>query len=403
MPLTDTAIKKLKAQSKRYRKTDGDGLLIEVMPSGKKYWRYRFTLNGKPGLFTIGEYPFISLADARMQRNESKTLVSKNINPNEHKKEQKAIFQAEDPKVERMVFSELFDEWYKHNAEHWTFEHAKDIKQRIEKYLLPELANRPIEEIKPIDVVAVLKLIEHKGAIETLKRIKQYANRIFKYGVGMGYCEDNPVSDLPDDIFKKATKNNYAHTTDLKVLTHILNSIDSYYGDVSTKKALELQPYVFLRSKELAGLRWDEINLENRIIEISAERMKKKRAHLVPITSKVLEIIEYMKPISGHCEFLFPSPRTDVRPIGEQTLNPGLHRLGWKGVQTFHGFRHTASTLLNEQGFMGDIIEKQLAHEDGNKIRATYNKAQYLAQRKEMMQFWSDFLDDLKLDKKENV
>ena len=202
--------------------------------------------------------------------------------------------------------------------------------------------------------------------------------------------------NLPDDIFKKTEKSNYAHTTDPKVLTQILKSLDEYAGDVCTKKALELQPYVFLRSKELAGIRWDEIDLNNRVIEISAERMKKKRAHLVPISSKVLEIIEYMKPISGDCEFLFPSPRTKARPIGEQTLNPGLHRLGWKGIQTFHGFRHTASTMLNEQGFMSDLIEKQLAHEETNKVRGAYNKAQYLLQRKEMMQAWTDYLENLK-------
>lgn len=244
-------------------------------------------------------------------------------------------------------------------------------------------------------MIRVLKIIEQAGILETMRRVKQYANRIFKFGIGFGYCETNPVANLPDDIFQKVDKGNYAHTTDTKVLTQILKAIDSYQGDISTVKALQLQPYVFLRSKELAGIRWAEIDLEAGVIEIPADRMKKKRAHLVPITKQVLNIIEFMRPLSGDCDYLFPSPRTKARPIGEQTLNPALHRLGFKDIQTFHGFRHTASTMLNEMGFMGDVIEKQLAHEQSG-VRAVYNKAQYLPQRKEMMQAWANYLDGLK-------
>lgn len=298
-----------------------------------------------------------------------------------------------------MTFGELFNQWYAHNEKSWSYVYALKITQRAEKHLLPIIGQMAIEDIKPMDVIKVLKLSEAGGRVDLTTRIRQYITRSFRYGVGFGfgYCEHNPASELPNDIFEKAVKESYAHTTDPKVLTQILKSIDCYVGDIITRKALELAPYVFLRSRELAGIRWDEIDLENGWIEIPAERMKKKRPHVVPITSKVLEIIEYMKPLSGGCEYLFPSPRTMIRHIGEQTLNPALHRLGFKNIQTFHGFRHTASTMLNEMGFMGDVIEKQLAHEEANKVRGAYNNAQYLPQRKIMMQAWSDYLDGLKM------
>jgi len=400
MPLTDTQLKKLKPKEKVYRIADSSGLAIEVKPSGVKIWRFRYRFEAKASMMSLGEYPLIGLAAARAKRDQARELLDKGINPTQHKREAQEArkLEAEVLKVEeaKMTFNDLFLIWHKHNSLTWVYAHSRDIRERIEKHLLPSLGALPLEEIKPMDVIKALKLIEQGGRVETTRRIKQYTNRIFKFGIGFGHCERNPASELPDDIFQKAEKKNYAHTTDPKVLTQILRAIDDYAGDISTQKALELAPYVFLRSKEIAGIRWEEIDLDNRVIDIPAERMKKKRPHIVPISSKVLEIIEFMNPLSGSCEFLFPSPRSQSRPLGEQTLNPALHRLGFKDVQTFHGFRHTASTLLNEMGFMGDLIEKQLAHEETNKVRGAYNKAQYLPQRKEMMQAWANYLDGLK-------
>jgi integrase len=215
------------------------------------------------------------------------------------------------------------------------------------------------------------------------------------HGIGFGYCDNNPVGNIAGDLFDRPIKGNYAHTADRQTLAQVLRALDSYQGDISTLKALSMQPYVFLRSRELAGLRWDEIDINQKAIEISAERMKKKRPHLVPITRQVLEIIEYMHPISGDCDYVFPSARTKKRPLNEQSLNAAMHRLGLKDIQTFHGFRHTASTLLNEMGFVSDYIEKQLAHEQGG-VRAVYNKAEYWNQRFEMMVQWCNFIESLK-------
>ncbi len=400
--LTDTKLRNLKPKSQAYKETDSNGLYVEVRKVGSKFFRFRYRhpQTKKEQVMTLGEYPSIGLKQARDLRNEATELLAIGIDPNEHKKTEqvKQLEQviAEQNQTDLMTFSQLFELWHRHNSESWVYAHSRDIRERIEKHLLPGLGSLPLADIKPMDVIKVLKLIEQGGRVETTKRIKQYTSRIFKFGVGFGHCEHNPANDLPDDIFQKSIRKNYAHTTDPKVLTQILKAIETYAGDISTKKALELGPYIFLRSKEIAGIRWEEINLVNRVIEIPGERMKKKRAHIVPISSKVLEIIEYMRPLSGDCEYLFPSPRSQSRPLGEQTLNPALHRLGFKDVQTFHGFRHTASTMLNEMGFMGDLIEKQLAHEEANKVRGAYNKAQYLPQRKEMMQAWADYLNGLK-------
>ncbi len=400
--LTDTKIKKIKPSKKITKITDSLGLYLEVRTTGTKIFRFRYQhpQTKKRQTYTIGEYPAIGLKQARDLRDKAKELLAVGIDPNEHKKTVQANqieqVREEQRQANRMTFAQLFELWHSHNSESWAYTHSHGIRKRVEKHVIPCLGAMPMDEVKPMDVIKILKQVEDGGRVETTRRIKQYISRIFKFGIGLGHCERNPASELPDDIFQKAIKKNYAHTTDPKVLTQVLRAIEGYAGDVSTQKALELAPYVFLRSKELAGIRWEEIDLEKGIIEISAERMKKKRAHIVPITSKVLEIIEHMRPLSSECEYLFPSPRSQSRPLGEQTLNPALHRLGFKGIQTLHGFRHSASTMLNEMGFMGDLIEKQLAHEESNKVRGTYNKAQYLPQRKEMMQAWTNYLDGLK-------
>lgn len=400
--LTDTKIQKLKSREKPYREVDQNGLYLLIEPNGIKKWQFRFTwkVDGKKKRpwQSLGQYPYVSLKRARELVTESKVLLAQNINPIEYKKELLKKVEENEASIisNQMTFGELFETWHKHNADSWEYEHAKDIWNRINNHLLPSLSKCCLDDIKPMDMINALKKIEQKGYIETTRRVKQYANRIFKFGIGFGYCERNPASDLPEDIFKKNKSVNYPHVIESKALKQVLLAIDSYHGDVVTLKALQMQPHVFLRSVELAGIRWEEIDLHNRLIQIPADRMKKNRAHIVPITDQVLDIIDFMKPISEHSDFLFPSPRTIKRPINEQSLNSALHRLGLKGVQSFHGFRHTASTLLNEMGFHGDFIEKQLAHEESNKVRKVYNKAEYLVKRQDMMQKWSLFLDSIK-------
>ena len=317
-------------------------------------FRYRHPLTKKEQVFTIGEYPAVSLAQARIYRDDAKALLANGVDPNEHKAEQKAVAAVQQEKQEilesRLKFIDLFKEWHAHNTESWSYAHAKDIFERIEKHLLPTLGNVPVDDIKPKDIIHTLKLLEVAGTLETLKRVKQYASRIFRYGVGMGLCERDPTRDLPNDIFKKQEKGNYPHLTSRAELYQLFNALDNYVGDFSTKVALQLAPHLFLRPNELAGLQWSEIDLDKALITIPAERMKMKRPHLVPLSKQAIQLIEEIKPFSCEGEYVFPSPRTKSRPMSEQSLNAGLHRIGFKGKQTAHGFRHTASTLLNEKG-----------------------------------------------------
>ncbi|MGC9386997.1 MAG: tyrosine-type recombinase/integrase [Hydrogenovibrio sp.] len=417
MALTDAQIRKAKPTGKLQKLSDGSGLRLEVTKAGTKVFKYRIRMDGKDSDYKIGEYPNMTLAEARNVRDEIKALVQQGIHPNDHKKQQQAEQEQEaarqQAKAARLSFRQLFEEWHRHNSEskggdNWKINYAKDIRERVEAHLIPLLGNLPAEDIKPQHMIRALKEIEAKGRLETLKRSRQYASRIFSYGVGMGYCERNPVRDLPNDIFQKQKKTNYSHVSERKDLHQLLNAIDGYLGDISTATALKLAPYVFLRPKELAGLRWDEVNLTDDLklgtatlkhgaITIKADRMKMGREHIVPLSQQTRALIESMLVFSDGTDFVFPSPRTKARPISEQSLNAGLHRIGFKGKQTAHGFRHTASTLLNEQGFNRDHIEKQLAHEGGkDAVRETYNKAEYLSQRADMMQAWADHLDSLK-------
>lgn len=401
MALTDTAIKKAKPAGKRFKLPDFQGLYLEIMTSGSKIFRYRYKIDGKDNTFALGEYPALSLADARKRRDDARALVKQGIHPKQHYDAKKASKQAEIARIEaeknKITFSDLFELWHEHNSQTWSFEHAKDIRSRVENHLLPLIGSTPLDEIKPKNVIEALKQIESRGILETMKRIRQYMSRVFRYGVGMGYCENDPVRDLPNDIFKKQVKGNFHHITNTEELQQLLLAIDRYIGGVSTAQALKLAPFVFLRPKELAGLRWDEVDLSKQLITINSDRMKMKRDHLVPLSDQALEIISNMHTVTGHSDFVFLSSRKgSLRPMSEQSLNAGLHRIGFQGKQTAHGFRHTASTLLNEMGFEADHIEKQLAHESGNKVRAVYNKAQYLNQRTLMMQKWADFLVEVK-------
>lgn len=411
MPLTDTAIRKMKPDSKRYRKTDSGGLIIEVTPNNKKIWRYRYQLDGKAAIFTIGDYPAISLLKARELRDAAKALVQQGINPTDHKKakhlEQQAELEQLEALANRMTFKALFQQWHDNNEESWNYKYALDIRNRVYQHLLPTLGDLPVEDIAPQQVIQALKQMEAKGLGDSIRKVKQYASRIFRYGVGLGLCNYDPVRDIPaGDIFKKTTKKNLAHITKPKELHQLLNAIEYYTGDLSIATALKLASHVFLRPIELASIRWDEVTLEktkigetvlhNGLISINSERMKMKRPHIIPLSKQAKALIESMQVFKCQSPYVFPSPRAMNRPINEQSLNAGLHRLGFKGKHTAHGFRHTASTLLNEMGFNRDFIEKQLAHEQDNQIRGTYNKAEYLQGRAQMMQAYSDHLEALK-------
>ena len=411
--LTDTKIKRLKAQEKNYKETDSHGLYLEVRKTGAKFFRFRYRhpQTKKEQIYTIGEYPAIGLAAARSERDKAKEILALGIDPNTQKQinknEVKAVQEEQQRLANRMTFKELFEEWHRYKLDSWTYYTARKNRERIEGNLLPYLGDYPVEEITVEIARGTLKSIEATGKLETLRKVKQFANAIFQYGVGMGHCKFNPVRDLPSDIFKTPIRKNFPHLTATKDLHQLLNDLDqNNKADISVKTALLIQPYVFLRPNELAELQWRNVHLEpakigetsllHGAIIIEADQMKKDRAHVVPLSKQVNKLLSDLKLYSGHAIHVFPSPTNKGKHISEQSLNASLKNLGYRGKQTAHGFRHTASTKLNEMGFNRDWIEKQLSHEEHNKVRAAYNKAEYLKERAKMLQQWANHLDSIK-------
>lgn len=391
--LTVSQIKALAPADKLYRVTDALGLLLEVKPSGVKAWRYRYKFNGKATMMALGNYPEVSLAQARSLRQQCRDKLDQGINPKPEKMSQPV---AEVVPVNKPSFGEVYKDWYLHNEDDWTTNYALDVNQRCENHLLIHLGERPIDEITAMDMLQVFKKIEARGTLNMLKKVRGYASRVFRYGVGMGLCVMDPTRDLPSDIFKKAQSEPYASTTDEQAIGGIMRLLQTYHGHFAVGFALRLAPYVFLRPGELAGLRWDEVDFKTNLINIPAERMKMRRPHLVPLSTQARAILLEALQVNVGSEYVFPAQRYVGRSINAESLRAGLRRLGIAGDElTTHGFRHMASTLLHEQGWLSDAVERQLAHVESNKVKGTYNKALHLDVRIEMMQYWADYLDGL--------
>lgn len=392
--LNNTQIKNFKPDSKLYRKTDSNGLVIEVKPSGVKSWRYRYRFGGKASMLALGNYPDVSLAEARRLRDDARLLLDQGINPSEYKK-QSAVSTVADA-VSTVTFGDMFEEWYEHNYESWSFEYAKDLHERCTNHLLIHLKDVPIDDITAMDMLDVFKKIEARGTLNMLKKVRGYASRVFRYSVGMGKCALDPTRDLPADIFKREKPKSYATTIDPVEIGVILRKIAVYGGIYSVVMALKIAPYVFLRPSELAGLRWSEVDFEHDLISIGKARMKMKRDHLVPMSRQVKELLLEAKAVDVGSEYVFPGARSVHNHITAESLRGALRRLDIdKDELTTHGFRHMASTILHEQGWLSDAVERQLSHVEDNKVKAAYNKAEHIDIRIEMMQAWADYLDGL--------
>jgi len=384
--LTNTQIKNLKPNGKLYRELDSLGLYIEVNKSGSKTWRQRFYINGKENMLTLGAYPDVSLLDARQARDHNKQLIKLDIDPSK--------LGQDNTQISGETFTDMFNVWHKHMYDSWDEKYAEDVIQRSKRYLLPYIGSKKIDSITSKDMLTLFKSIEKRGVIDTLHKIKGIASRVFRHSVGMGVIESDPTRDLPSDIFKKKKTKHYSTITDPREIGGLLRMLDTYKWSPDVAAALKLAPHLFLRPAELAGLTWKEVDFDDNIIRIAPERMKMKRTHLVPMSKQVSSILLSIKTSN---DFVFSSPRGKSRHINPESLRAGLRRLGLTNDDlTTHGFRHMASTRLNELGFNSDVIERQLAHCETNKVKAAYNHAEHLIERKKMMQHWSDYLDKLK-------
>jgi len=389
--LTNTEIKNLKPKEKLYRKADSHGLAIEVAVSGSKIWVHRYRYRGKATMMVLGHFPDISLLEARSKRDKNKSLLKEGINPQSQNLMSANDFESKE------LFEDQFKLWFNKSKNTWADSHARTVIQRAQRYLLPHIGRFPVSTITHQNILHILKSIDNKGRLDTLQKVKGIASQVFKFSIANGYTSFDPTRDIPSTLFQKKKVSHYAKITTPKLVGKLLRDIENSNLSDNIKNALLMTAHIFLRPNEIAGLLWDEVDLSESVIRIKPERMKMKRMHIVPLSIQSIKIIDQMRKISGDTEYVFPGMGKSNKHISPESLRNGLRKIGYtKEQMTTHGFRGMASTLLHEMNIRTEVIEKQLAHEESNKVKAAYNHAEYLPERFKVMQKWSDYLDSLK-------
>ncbi len=398
MPLTDTAIRSAKPQAKPFKLFDGGGLHLLVSPAGGKWWRWKYRFGGKAKGLSFGVYPDVSLKSAREKRDAARQQLAAGIDPGAARKAEK-LAQAGGESFEAIA-----REWHAKFSPGWVASHGDRILRRLEKDLFPWLGKRPIAEIKAPELLAVLRRIESRGAQETAHRAMQNCGQVFRYAVATGRAERDPTGDLRGALPPPKEKH-HASIIEPKRIGALLRAIDVYEGFFATKCALRLAPLVFVRPGELRKAQWPEIDFDKAEWRIPAERMKMREQHIVPLSHQAVEVLRELEPLTNReiparpqaPRLVFPSARTRERPMSENAILAALRRMGYpKEEMTGHGFRSMASTLLHEQGWNHQAIERQLAHAERNAVSAAYNFAEHLPERRKLMQAWADYLDALK-------
>jgi len=391
MPLTDTAIRNAKRADKPRKLADGGGLYLLIQPGGGRWWRLDFRFDGKRRTLSMGVYPDVMLGEARQRRDEARRLLSQGIDPGEHRKLTKNTLPQDADSFEAVA-----REWYARFSPGWVPTHGEKIIRRLERDIFPWIGARPVGGITAPELLAVLRRIEARGRLETAHRAHQNCGAVFRYAVATGRAERDPSGDLRGAL-PPASKRHHAAVIDPKAIADLLRVLDGYTGSFVTACALRLAPLVFVRPGELRRAEWAEIDLDAAEWRIPAAKMKMRALHVVPLADQALAILRELRPLTGRGRYVFPGARSTDRPMSENTVNAALRRLGYdKDVMTGHGFRTLASTTLHEQGWPSDIIERQLAHAERNKIKAAYNRAEHLPERRKMMQAWADYLGGIK-------
>lgn len=395
MPLTDTTVRNAKPQPKQAKLFDGGGLFLLVTPKGGKLWRLKYRFGGKEKLLSLGVYPDVGLKEARTRRDAARELLAQGIDPGEQKKETKATLVAEE-KLRTVTFESVAREWYAKKTPHLSAGYQRDILSRLENQLFPHIGGKPFATLEPADILNAATPAMERGAVETAHKLIRLSGQVCRYARLVGHAKYDVAAGLTEALPPVQTTH-HATITDPKRIGGLLRDLDAYEGETSITYALRILPYVFVRSGELRAAEWAEIDLEGAVWVIPAGRMKMRKPHIVPLARQVVELFTALREHSGHCRLAFPSPFSASRCISDMGLLNALRRLGYqKGEMTIHGFRAMASTLLNEQGYRADVIEVQLAHGERNAIRKAYNHAEYMPERREMMQRWADYLDGLR-------
>lgn len=391
MPLTDTAVRNAKPGLKVIRLKDDRGLHLEVSPKGGKYWRLRYWISGKERLISLGAYPDVSLKQARDRREDARRLIAEGVDPFLSRQADKAEAQKQAD-----TFETVAREWHGRQSATWVAGHAGKIIRRFELYVFPWIGAKPIREIGAPDLLDCLRRVEAKGAVETAHRALQTCGQVFRYAIATGRADRDPAADIRGAL-TPAKETHRAAVLDPAGVGALMRAIDAYTGGFVTCCALKLAPLTFVRPGELRHGEWSEIDLDNAEWRIPGPKMKMREQHIVPLSRQAVAILRELQPLTGAGQYVFPSVRTAGRPMSEVTILAALRRLGYaKNEMTGHGFRAMASTLLNEAGWAPDVIERQLAHAERNKVRAAYNRASLLPERRKMMQTWADYLDQLR-------
>lgn len=373
-------------RAKRFKLSDGEGLYLEVNPKGAKYWRQNYRYNNKQKTLAHGVYPNVTLAEARTAKSEAKRLLREGIDPASDRKFNKQ-------KLEN-TFGVIATEWFAANSVNWTEGHSKKVWRYIERDIFPDFENVPIDKITTPQLLGVLRKVEEKGTLDVLSRLRQRCENIFNYALVTGRASQNPAAPLKKGVFQ-TRKVRHQKALSEQELPGFMQALRNDNGHPVTKLAMEMMVHIFIRTKELRFARWKDFDLDKRIWRIPGESMKMDQEHIVPLTDRVLEILEEIRIYNGNREFVFASSNKPRQPLSDNALLTVVRRLGYKGRTTVHGFRSTASTILNEKGYNPDAIERQLAHVEGNKVRAAYNRGEYIQERTEMMAVWSEYLVSL--------
>ena len=387
--LSDVKARNAKPKAKPYKLSDGDGLFLIVNPSGSKYWRLKYFFAGKEKLLALGVYPEVSLIKARNRRAQAREALADGTDPAQAKKEVKRLITLKNANILEVIARE----WYEKRKHEWAATSADSMLARLEKHILPTLGQRPIADITASEILAVLRVVEDSGALETARRVMQMIGQIFMYAIATRRAERNPVPDLRGALKTPVVKHHsFLNASDLP---QYLKKLEAYDGHPQTKLALRFLLLTFVRTNELRGAQWAEIDWNNAEWRIPAERMKMKELHIVPLSSQSIAVLRDLQKHTGNRQHIFPNQHKPSTSMSENTMLYALYRMGYHSRTTGHGFRSTASTILNENGFHADVIERQLAHSERDTVRAAYNHAQYLPERRKMMQWWADYLDEI--------
>ena len=393
MALSDTKAKALKPQGKKYLEADEKGLYLEVKPNGTKRWVFRFRLHEKRCDLALGVYPEVSLAKARRSRDTAREYVADGIDPRDMKRAHKDSTRE----ANRNSFAAVSEEWFAAKVAHLSKSSQERAKRAVDRDLVPYLGKRPVSEIIAEEVLRCLRRVESRGTVETAHRVKRVASQVFRFAVQTGKADRDPTADLTGAL-KPTQKGHLAAITNPVEIGKLMVAIHGYQGTPIVRTALMLSPLLFCRPGELRKLEWAEINWEAGQIELPAEKMKTGEPHIIPLAQQAQALLKELQPLTGRSKYVFPSARGQGRPLSDNGVRTALRALGYDNdTMTAHGFRAMARTLLDEElGFPPEWIEHQLAHAVRDPLGRAYNRTKHLPQRKEMMQKWADYLDNLR-------